>query len=250
MLTLRDAWSGANTQIAVAPGSVIGVGFVLPPAAGPFTCARVLVVGDLLRRVLEDIRSVQVLAAVIARDCSVTEMVSGSTLMVRPVMGTFSTEAEAEDELGTPLNVMIAVAGTDDARAPRPRAVGVAPVRNFVPYPGAAPDSVRFALTSVNHKYRLNMTASLLARSQNILDRWRDRVAEWSRYPSRPIPAAWRAAVIASLEDDFDVARLLTMMTELENADGIEPGAKFEAFTYADRILAVELVRNLGHTPR
>jgi len=43
-------------QIAVGPGTVIGVGFVLPPAAGPFTRARVLVVGDLVRRVLEDIQ--------------------------------------------------------------------------------------------------------------------------------------------------------------------------------------------------
>jgi len=38
MLTLRDGWGGANMQITVAPGTVIGVGFVLPPAAGPFTC--------------------------------------------------------------------------------------------------------------------------------------------------------------------------------------------------------------------
>ena len=170
--------------------------------------------------------------------------------MVRPVVGTFSTESEAEDALGTRLNVMTAVAGTDDAPAPRPPAIGVASVHNFVPYPGAAADTARFALTSVNHKYRLNMTASLLARSQNILERWRNRVAEWSRYPSRPIPDAWRAAVIASLDDDLDVARVMAMMTELENADDIEPGTKFEAFTYVDRIFAVELVRNLGQAPR
>ena len=244
MLTVRDASSGAKTPIAVAGGDMIGVGFVLPLMAGPFTCARVLVVGDLLRRVIEDIHSAPVLAAVITNNHSAAERVCRSGLMVRPVVGMFATEAEAG--LGKPLDLVITVARTNDAPAPRPPAIGLAPVRNAVPYPGAAPDTVRFALAHVNHTHQVNMTGSLLESSRAVLDRWRDRVVEWSSHPSRPIPATWRTAVIAALDDDLDVAHVLAMMRELEDADNVEPGAKFEAFIYADRVLAVDLMRDLG----
>jgi hypothetical protein len=236
MLTVRDASSGAKTPIAVAGGDMIGVGFVLPLMAGPVTCARVLVVGDLLRRVIEDIHSAQVLAAVITNNHSAAERVCRSGLMVRPVVGMFATEAETEAGLGKPLDLVITVAKTNDAPAPRPPAVGVAPVRNALPYPGAAPDTVRFALAHVNHTHQVNMTGSLLERSRAVLDRRRDRVAEWSSHPSRPFPATWRTAVIAALDDDLDVAHVLAMMRELEDADDVEPGAKFEAFIYADRV--------------
>lgn len=250
MLTVRDASSGTQIQIAVAGGDMIGVGLVIPPTAGPFTCARVLVVGDLLRRVIEDIHSAQVLAAVISDDYPAAEKLWRSDLMVRPVVGMFTTEAEAEAGLGKPLDLMITVAGPDDAPAPRPPAIRVAPVRTEVPYPGAEPATARFALANVDHKHQLNMTGSLLARSQAVLDRWRDRVAEWSRHPSRPIPATWRTAVVAAFDHGLDVARVVAMMSELEEADDVEPGAKFEAFTYVDRVLAVDLMRNLGRIPR
>jgi hypothetical protein len=42
------------------------------------------------------------------------------------------------------------------------------------------------------------------------------------------------------------VARVATLMSELEAADSVEPGAKFEAFTYVDRMLAIDLGRYLG----
>jgi hypothetical protein len=41
---------------------------------------------------------------------------------------------------------------------------------------------------------------------------------------------------------------VVAMMIELENTEGVEPGAKFEAFAYLDRVLAVDLARNLGRT--
>ncbi|MBO0880226.1 MAG: hypothetical protein J2P17_07700 [Mycobacterium sp.] len=73
---------------------------------------------------------------------------------------------------------MITVARTDDAPAPTPPAVGAASVRNLVPHPRAEPEAPRFTLTDIYHKYQLTMTASLLAGSQAVLDRWRDRVGQ------------------------------------------------------------------------
>jgi cysteinyl-tRNA synthetase len=126
----------------------------------------------------------------------------------------------------------------------------VAPVRAKVPYPGADLATVRFALAGVPYARPLDVTRSLLARSQDILDRWRDRIDQWSRHPSRPVPTTLRTAVIAALDDDLDVAAAVAMMSKLDNAEGVEPGAKFEAFTYLDRVLAVDLARDLGRMRR
>jgi hypothetical protein len=52
--------------------------------------------------------------------------------------------------------------------------------------------------------------------------------------------------VVAAFSDDLNVARVASTMSELEDADCVEPGAKFEAFTYVDRMLAVDLGRVLG----
>ncbi len=250
MLTFRDPLSDATMPIAVAGGDMIGVGFVLPADAGPFTCARVLVIGDLVRRVLEDVHSAQALAAVIADDHAAADRVWRSGLMVRPLAGVFTTAAAAEADLGKPLDLMITVAGPRWEPALRPAVVGVAPVRAAVPYSEPDPATVRFALASVPYGQQLEVTTSLLEHTQAVVDRWRHRVDQWSRHPSRPIPPTWRTAVIAALDDDLDVTRVVAMMDELEYTEGIEPGAKFEAFTYLDRVLAVDLARNLGRTRR
>lgn len=93
------------------------------------------------------------------------------------------------------------------------------------------------------------MTDSLLERSQRIVGRWRNCINEWSRHPSRPIPSTWRTAAVTALDDDLDMSRLVAMMHELDKAEVVEPGAKFEAFAYVDRVLAVDLMRNLGRGP-
>jgi hypothetical protein len=249
MLTFRPS-SDATMPIAVAGGAMIGVGFVLPADAGPLTCARVLVVGDLVRRVLEDVYRGQVLAAVITDDQTAADKVWRSGLMVRPVTGMFTTRAAAEADLGKPLDLMITVAGSGDEPVPRLAAIGVAPVRAPAPYPEPDPATARFALARLPYKQQLEMTSALLADAQSILDRWRDRVAQWSRHPSHPIPSDWRTAVIAALDDDLDVARLVAMMGELEIAEDIEAGAKFEAFAFLDRVLSVDLTRDLGRIGR
>jgi hypothetical protein len=248
MLTFRDPFSGANMPIAVAGGDMIGIAFVLPADAGPFTNARVLVVGDLIRRVFEDVGSAQVLAAVIASDRAAADAAWRPGLMVRPVIGVFTTSAGAEVGLGKPLDLMITVAGSGDEPTMRLPAVHVAPVHAALPYPGADPATVRFAVACTPHAQQLKVTSSLLAHSQATLERWRGRVDEWSHHPSRPIPPAWRAAAIAALDDNLDVTRVVEMMSELEGAEGVEPGAKFEAFAYLDRVLAVDLSRDLGRT--
>jgi hypothetical protein len=248
MLTLLHPYSGARTPIAVAGGHLIGAGFAIPPNATPLTRARVLVVGDLVRRVLEDVHSAQVLAVVITTNHTAAEQAKWSGLMVRPVAGIFATAAEARTGLGKRLDLVVTVTRTQDESAPWPPTVAVAPINAAVPDPEPDPATLRFALAHANRTHELELTRSLLDRCQAVLDRWRDRVKQWSRYPSRPIPPPWRTAVIAAFDNDLDVARVVAMMSELEDTTDIEPGAKFEAFAYVDRVLAVDLVRNLART--
>ena len=246
MLSVHDAVSGAKTKIAFVGGDTLHVGFVIPDEAGPYTCARVLAAGDLLRRVAEDIHSAQVLAAIISTDSWVTEQDWESALSVRPVIGRFGATNEAEAAFGHSLDFVVTVAEEHDQPASGPPAMLVAPAHAVVPYPGAEPTTARFALTNINHRYRLDVTNSLLVHSHTMLERWRDRVARWSQHPGRAIPPVWREAVVSAFDCDLNVARVATLMGELEEADSVEPGAKFEAFTYVDRMLAIDLGRHLG----
>jgi hypothetical protein len=250
MLTFRDSLSDAKLPMSVAPGQTIGLGLELRAAIDPCTCARVLVVGDIARRVLEDVHSAQVLAAVITDDHAAADQLLRSGLMVRPVIGVYATRAAAEAGVGRPLSLITTPAEVQHELPVWPQVVAVAPVRA----PGRCPESeaatVRLALACVDYAQPLEVTRSVLERCQAILERWRDRMDQWSRHASRPIPPTSRAAAIAALDDDLNVARVVAMMSELEDIEGIEPGAKFEAFNYLDRVLAVDLTRDLGRKGR
>ena len=250
MLALNDPLTDARMSIGAAPGHMLRVGVVLPAGAEPFTSARVLIVGDLVRRVLEDVHSVQVLAAVITDDHAAALRGLRPDFMVRPVVGVFGTRALAETEVGKPLDLLITAGEPAQDAGPRVPSVGVGAVTSAVQYETYDSATVRFALAKAAYAHPVEVTSPLLEDCHAVLQRWRNRIDQWSRNPSRPIPADWRAAVIAALDDNLDVANVVAMMGELESAKGIEPGAKFEAFTYTDRVLAVDLTRALCRPPR
>lgn len=239
MLTVR----GSTKPMSISAGGVIGIGCVLPPDAGPFICARVLVVADLIRRVLEDIHSAQVLAAVITDDQAAVQAAWRSGLMLRPVVGVFGTRSGAEAGIGRPLNLIVASGGSEPALPPT---IATGPVHSTVPYPEADLATVRFALESAPYSNQLEVTTTVLGDARTTLGRWRTLLNQWSHHRSYPIPADWRTAAIEALDDNLNVADVVAMMTQLEEDDSIEPGAKFEAFSYLDRILAVDLSRDLG----
>jgi hypothetical protein len=246
MLRVRDPANGAITSLGARAGNTVRVGFVLASDADELSCTRVLVTGDLVCRVLEDLHSVQVLTAVIADDRTKVDHLLRSGLMIRPVCDVFCDQHGAQTDLRGPMDLLVAVAGTDHETALCGPTLAIAPVQCAAQHWPPEPTTLRFALAKVPYAWPLDVTDSLLERSERVVETWRDHVAQWSRHPSRPIPSAWRAAVIAALEDDLDVARLVAMMHELEGAGDVEPGAKFEAFAYLDRVLAVDLMRNLG----
>lgn len=246
MLKILDRASGTLVPITAAPGDVLRVAVVLPSGEETLSwAARVLVTGDLVSRILEDFHGTQVLLAVIARDSDIEPLISD--LAVRPPAGVFATLAEAQAYLGTKLDV--AVTGTDAEAQTATESGAIVRVESVTAsesYEGLDPVTVRMALMTTRYSVPLQLSRGLVVSCQPTLDRWRRRLAEWSRHPSHPMPPDWRARMRSAFDDDLDANRAISLMDDLEDAKTVAPGAKFEAFAYADRVLALDLMREMG----
>jgi hypothetical protein len=114
--------------------------------------------------------------------------------------------------------------------------------------PGADPAVVRLALLSVPRTAPARLDEAALTAAGETLARWRRAVAGWARSPSRPIPDDVRARLRAAWEDDLDLPAVLAVLRAVEEAEPGDPpeGARFETFVHADRLLGLELARDVG----
>ncbi len=55
-----------------------------------------------------------------------------------------------------------------------------------------------------------------------------------------------RARLRAAWEDDLDLPGVLDVLRSVESAPDLPDGARFETYVYADRLLALDLARDLG----
>ncbi|MFH8938849.1 hypothetical protein [Streptomyces griseosporeus] len=110
------------------------------------------------------------------------------------------------------------------------------------------PAAVRLALLSVPRGAPVRLDDASLGAAGETLARWRRAVADWARRPSRPIPDDVRARLRAAWEDDLDIPAVLSVLRGVEDAapDELPDGARFETFVYADRLLGLDLARDLG----
>jgi cysteinyl-tRNA synthetase len=53
-------------------------------------------------------------------------------------------------------------------------------------------------------------------------------------------------AIVACFDDDLDTPSALVRLDELARDASVADGAKFEAFAYLDRVLGLDLVREVG----
>lgn len=132
----------------------------------------------------------------------------------------------------------------------RRRAGGGRGARGTGPGPrGTDPDFavLRLALLSQPRTRPLRLDADALGEARDTLAGWRRAVAEWARRPSRPVPDAVRGRLRAAWEDDLDLPEVLRVLRSVEAAGPELPdGARFESYAYADRLLGLELTRDLG----
>ncbi|MEV6051846.1 hypothetical protein [Streptomyces sp. NPDC052107] len=108
------------------------------------------------------------------------------------------------------------------------------------------PCALRLALLSVPRGEPLRLDSGVLEEAAGRLARWRRAVARWARQPSRPVPDEVRARLRSAWEDDLGLPGVLEVLRSVESAPELPDGARFETYVYADRLLALDLARDLG----
>jgi len=112
----------------------------------------------------------------------------------------------------------------------------------------AMPDplALRLALLGVHHRRPAEVGGPVLQEAEATLRRWRARVAGWAEEPSRPMCAEYVQNVYAAYDDDLETPSALRELHGLEHDESIPAGSKFEAFVHLDRLLGLDLARDVG----
>ncbi|MFD7323181.1 hypothetical protein ACFV9D_19130 [Streptomyces sp. NPDC059875] len=140
----------------------------------------------------------------------------------------------ASGESGVPDSAHLLAPGLLDAFAPE----------------GTDPLAVRMLVLGQAHRAPVTVTGTALEEARRTLGQWRHLVADWAQEPSRPIPADVLRHAHAVLADDLGVPAVLdTLVTVATRAD-VPAGAKFETFAFLDRVLGLDLAREVGHQHR
>ncbi|GAB3165968.1 hypothetical protein [Streptomyces incanus] len=204
------------------------------------TNLRVLLVADLLVRALE-LGGTPVWALLVGERDLPELRAAGAALGVRP----FEDSRDAGTGLGEAQVLHVVGEGGETPDGVR---VAVAPVRPEGP--GAAdgidPTVLRLALLAHPRNSTLRLDQAALDDATGTLARWRGAVAAWAHRPSRPIPDEVRADLRTVWEDDLDAVGVLRVLRDVETAPDLPDGARFETYVYADRLLGLDLARDLG----
>lgn len=111
---------------------------------------------------------------------------------------------------------------------------------------GIDPLALRLCFLEHHYRQQMNLTWNAVDAAATLLDRWRMRVAEWAEAPSEPMDETARSAVVSAFDDDLDTPSAIQVLRRLEKEDAISPGTKFETFAHLDRLLGLDLVREVG----
>ncbi|MFF9405553.1 hypothetical protein ACF1B0_08430 [Streptomyces anandii] len=164
-----------------------------------------------------------------------------------------AARAHADDGAGAPADA----AGAGDGPSAGAGVGGGPAVSGGVGHGPAADDEARAAaedpavwrlvLLGRRHGQPLRIDERALREARRTLTRWRRAVAGWARRPSRPIPDDVRGRLRGAWEDDLDVPAVLRVLEWVATRPDLADGARFETYAYADRLLGLDLTRDLGH---
>ncbi|MEV5439821.1 hypothetical protein AB0K80_28015 [Streptomyces sp. NPDC052682] len=248
MLRITDARTGELVDAAPARRGLTRVEAHVP-RLDP-THVRVLLVADLLVRALE-LGGTPVWALLTADRQEAEVRASAAGLGIRP----FEDGRDLAIGPGRAQNLHVVAQG---GAAPDGVRIEVAPVEAAAPGTPGTPDAaghaagggdptaLRLALLARPRGTPVRLDAAALDDAGATLARWRRAVAAWAQRPSRPVPDAVRERLRAAWEDDLDVPGLLEVLRRVESDPDMPDGARFETYAYADRLLGVELTRDLG----
>jgi cysteinyl-tRNA synthetase len=114
---------------------------------------------------------------------------------------------------------------------------------------GHDPLALRLAFLGMRYRQQANLTWESIAAADGTLARWRRAVAQWAEEPSAAMSRPHADEVLAAFDDDLDTPRALQVLRRLEKDESVPPGARFETFAWADRLLGLDLVREVGRAP-
>jgi len=111
------------------------------------------------------------------------------------------------------------------------------------------PLALRLALLDTEHQVDVALHRAGLDAAATTLRRWRELVWRWAQAPGAPMSREHAAAVVAALDDDLRTAAATGVLRDLETDGAVAAGAKFETFAYADRLLGLDLARDVLSGP-
>ncbi|MER6291030.1 hypothetical protein [Streptomyces sviceus] len=235
MLRITDARTGEPVDAVPARRGLTRVEAHVPGYDS--SALRILLVADLLARALE-IGGTPVWA-LLTGDREQAELHAGAAALgIRP----FEDRRDVGPGWGESQVVHVVAEG---GAVPDGIRVAVAPVEPPDLPEGADPAEVRLALLTPPRCTPVQLDEAALAEARGTLQRWRRAVAAWARQPSRPVPEKVRGRLRAAWEDDLDVPEVLRVLRWVGESD-LPEGARFETYAYADRLLGLELTRDLG----
>jgi hypothetical protein len=244
VLRITDARTGEPTDAAPARRGLTRVEAHVPRP--DTTGLRVLLVADVLVRALE-LSGTPVWTVLTGAEEHTELRARAAALGVRP----FEEVRDSGSGLGEAQ--VLHVLGPD-SEAAEGVCVEVAPVDAESGVPAAESGTVddenasalRLALLARPRQEPLRLGAADLADAEEDLRHWRGAVAAWATRPSGPIPDPVRQQLRAAWEDDLDVPAVLGVLRKVATSGTVPDGARFETYAYADRLLGLELTRDIG----
>ena len=258
MLRFRDDRTGSLVELALNPSVPLRVCVDGASCGAEFglRTVRVLLVADVLFRIAElsGLQVVTVLATAGPPPAALEQAVAALGLHPLAVAG---SAGEAGALLGGRAHVRVAASGAGRGDGGDEVLIGVGPADDLTPdgraaqpgaYGGAAGDplALRLALLWSPYRQTVKLTDASLAQAEDTVSRWRRAVAKWAAEPSRPIPAEIAHRISVAFDNDLDTAAALDVLLSLESDGEAPAGGKFETFAFADRVLGLELVREIG----
>ena len=259
MLRFRDDRTGSLAELTLAPSVPLRVYVDGASCGAEFGLreARILLVADVLARIAE-LSGLQVVTVLTAAPGRAPEGLEPSvTALGLHPPAVAGSAAEAEALLGGRAHVRIAAsaAGRDDGGDGV--VIGVGPADDLTPggraaQPGASGGTagdllaLRLALLWRPYRQPVRLTEAALAEAEGTARRWRQAVAKWAAEPSRPIPAETARRLSLAFDNDLNTVAALDILLGVESDPEAPAGGKFETFAFADRVLGLELVREIG----
>lgn len=108
--------------------------------------------------------------------------------------------------------------------------------------------ALRLLLLGRPHHEPVDVSEQALDAAVAKLANWRKSVAAWADEPSKAMPADFVDRARASLDNGLDTPAVLRLLGALETAEDVPSGAKFETFAHLDRVLGLEVVRDVGRS--